>query len=333
MRSVSVFTVLLALPALAWGQDLYAHLHDLSDAEKADRAVAALAKLGERAVPKLIDTAREGGDMTARGWAIVALGRIPTESADAGLRRLQEDGALPVLVRTWAAAARINRAADADELFALAGLQSSYPALERPLKLRFSELLNRGQGMDAGQLLELSRRMPQLQPVISGPLLAGGAAPLVEVMARGKNDDLRRQAAAYLGSLAQSRGAGAVAEAVADAYAFDPDAREVPWSGGALFVPGIQWPKKPATRMVRDLIAWHVWCDVRGKTDNQKQIHNNIRSLSLAGVVGYRSPGWSDIDTEAWLRVWSNFEGKAAVRKLLRAQGAEKRYRELLESL
>jgi acyl-CoA-binding protein len=333
MRSVSVFTALLLMPALSWGQDMYSHLRDLSNSDKADGAVSGLVKIGASAVPKLIDTAREGGDMTARGWAIVALSRIPTDSAGRGLSDLQEDGNLPVLVRTWAAAGRINRAEDPNELFDLAKLQSTFPALDRPLKLRFTALVSSGKGMSAGQLLELSQRMPQLAQMISGPLLAGGAAPLVDVMAHGANDNLRRQAAAYLGSLAQSKGVDEVADAVAEAYRFDGDAKDVPWSGGALFVPGIQWPKAAATRMVRDLVAWHVWCDVRGKSDNQKQIHNNIRSLSLAGVVGYQSPGWNDINTEAWLRVWAKFKGKAAVRKLLRQQDAEKRYRKLLDSL
>ena len=98
----------------------------------------------------------------------------------------------------------------------------------------------------------------------------------------------------------------------------------MPWSGGALFLPGIQWQKRAGTDLVGELIAWHLWCDVRGRGNEQRQIHNNIRSLSLARAVGYQTPGWNDVGTIRWLQIWRHFAGRSAVSAMLREQGLDK---------
>ena len=68
------------------------------------------------------------------------------------------------------------------------------------------------------------------------------------------------------------------------------------------------------------MIAWHVWCDVKGKTAEQNQIHNNIRSLGLAGAAGYQSPGFQPANSVKWLEVWTKCVGKDEVKKLLAEQ-------------
>ena len=315
-----ILAIVLSTPAMAAGA-AEQWLGQLSDPDRARRAVDALVEIGAPAIPDLSSVARRSDDIVARGWAIVALGRIPSTRAIGELEALSNDTAAPALVRTWAAAARIGRATTTDEILESAKLQGSLPALERPLQMQFEELVHAGRAASSvEELLRLAARLPKLKPVVVQTILAKGARPLVKVMTRAQDDTLRREAAGYLGALAQSKGPDTVAKAVVAAYAFRPDARAVPWSGGALYVPGIAWPKREATKLVESLIAWHVYCDVRGQVDLQRQIHNNIRSLSLAGVVGYQSPGWSEASTVQWLQIWSRHAGKSRVRTLLRRQ-------------
>ena len=114
-----------------------------------------------------------------------------------------------------------------------------------------------------------------------------------------------------------------VAKLVLGRLKFDPQATEVPWKGGALFIPGIQWEKENAHQLVDNLIRWYVWCDRNSDNGSQQQIHNNIRGTGLARVVGYRSPGWRNTTTEQWLSVWGGVIGKEKLEALLKEQGAE----------
>ena len=88
------------------------------------------------------------------------------------------------------------------------------------------------------------------------------------------------------------------------AYRFRAGAKRVPWDRGALFIPSLRWTKSTGKQLVGGLIAWHLWAERHNKAALQKQIHNNIRSLSLARVVGYRSPGWKMISLDRWLVIW-----------------------------
>ena len=74
------------------------------------------------------------------------------------------------------------------------------------------------------------------------------------------------------------------------------------------------------TKLVGALIRWHLWCDINGKSDEQQQIHNNIRSLGLARAAGYQSPGWQKADTKAWLSAWGQAVGKDEISDILKEQ-------------
>jgi hypothetical protein len=114
-----------------------------------------------------------------------------------------------------------------------------------------------------------------------------------------------------------------VAAEVAKQLKFDISAKNVPWNGGALFVPGIQWSKEDARKLVGQLIRWNLWCDVRGKTQEQQQIHNNIRSLGLAQAAGYTSPGWNEVDCIAWLKAWGAAVGRTEIEEILKEQDVD----------
>ncbi len=88
-------------------------------------------------VGSLAQQARHGS-LTARGEAIIALSAQRSPAADAALRELHEDEGQDMLVRTWAAAARIQQATSLDELLALSELLQTFPALARPIRLQRS---------------------------------------------------------------------------------------------------------------------------------------------------------------------------------------------------
>jgi len=298
-------------------------INELSDAKTASAAVDALIERGDEAKEQLKGEALEGNDLTRRGWAIVVLGEIGGDDVDALLKKVHEDTKQPELVRTWSAAARVQMTDTTEELIAKAELVKQFPALGRPIGMRLVEALNKdGEEVSAEGVLQVSLQVPQLQQALAPAILAMGSDQLSEVLVTAADQNVRRQAAAYLGTLA-GQGDKGVGKAVIERYSFDAEAEDVAWNGGPLFVPGLQWNKEDAQALVGNLIKWHLWCDVNGKAAEQKQIHNNIRSLSLASAAGYKSPGFNEIDTASWLKIWKEAAGKAAVAEILKEQKLE----------
>ena len=121
--------------------------------------------------------------------------------------------------------------------------------------------------------------------------------------------------------MAQQGNQEGVAKMVTKALEFDDMAENVPWNGGPLFLPGIAWSKQDAQQLVGQLIRWNLWCDIKNKKNEQKQIHNNIRSLGLARAAGYQSPGWNEVDCSAWLQSWGALMGRAEIKEILEQQG------------
>jgi len=298
-------------------------LNQLSKSETAGAAVAALVKRAPESKAQLKGEALEGGDLTRRGWAIVALSEIGGQDVDELLLKVHSDTKQPMLVRTWAAAGRVAMVESTEALIEKATLVASFPALGRPVGMRLVEKLNDGGEASAEGLLSVTLRVPQLRQGLAPAILASGEKKLTAAMATAKDQNVRRQAAAYLGTLA-GQGNKKVGGAVASAYQFDAEAKNVPWRGGPLFVPGIGWAKEDARSLVGSLIAWHLWCDQKGRKAEQKQIHNNIRSLGLARMAGYQSPGFREVGTVRWLQIWKKTAGKEAVAAMLKAQGADK---------
>ena len=76
-----------------------------------------------------------------------------------------------------------------------------------------------------------------------------------------------------------------MAAAVAEALEFDPAAKNVPRLGGPLFVPGIAWPQEEARLLVGNLIRWHLWAERNDRSEEVRQIYNNLRSVALSGAA------------------------------------------------
>jgi len=311
----------------------------LGDPTQSEAAGTALVALGEEAVVPLYAEAVEGLNLATRGWAIVCLAQIGGEGMDQRLSTLQDDARQPELVRTWAAAGRVRLARTTSELTQLAQAVPSMPALGRPIGKRLVALL--GTGSEGGStpvadLIQLSLKIPELQPTLASPILASQPEALVQAMATAEDQQVRRQAAGYLATLA-GQGNTQVAAAVGKAYRFDPEAQAVPWHGGPLFVPGIRWQeqKEEARALAEDLIKWFLFCERNSLTAEMRQLHNNLRSLQLAKAAGYQSPGWREVGILEWLTVWGQAVGMESLKKLLEEQGVarEARYVEILEGL
>lgn len=296
----------------------------LSDAEKADRTVAALVALGDEAVPLLSGEAIEGNDLERRGWAIACLAEIGGAEAAATLRRVHRDPQQSMLVRTWAAAGSLAMMESMKEIVENAPLLQQFPALERPFGLRIlAELDRTNQPASPEKLLQLSLTFPLLQSAIAPRLRDIEAAELTTAMATAEDQNVRRQAAAYLAAIAWQgpKRHQEVSQAIVEQCRFDGEATDVPWSGGPLFVPAVAWNQRHGRQLVGDLIRWHLWCDRHDKLEEKTQIHNNIRSWTLAQAAGYQSPGFQEVDTVAWLTVWREAMGRDEVQEILREQG------------
>ncbi len=332
---IALVLMLLAAPAAApSGPTTRALVQDLAVVEKSQAAVEALVTRGEAAVPELIGAAVEGSDLTSRGWAIVALGRIGGKQAEATILKLSEDPKQPPLVKTWAAAARIGLAADLDAIVKLVPLTAQMPSLGRPLSKRVEAIVARG-NLDADKLLILAANNYQLQQQLVEPILSLGAPALLQAMAHSKDQNARATAAGYVGTIAQRQGKAAnetIGLEVIKLYKFDPAAKAVPWEGGPLYVPNIGWDKQMARALVEGFISWYLWAELNQAKPEQSKISHNLNSLGLANVLGYQ-PEWQDQGVQRWLTIWKGIAGADGLRKLLAQQKVDQdpRYAGLLK--
>ena len=343
--AVLILVVLCCVPSAALAEDstsTEALLERLADPQQGEGCLDAAAALAlenpverTRITEALANQAVADIPMAARGWTIAALAAIPGQDIDELLLQLQTDTAQPELVRTWAAAARVDRCRSVAALIEKADLIQQFPVLGRPIGKRLaSQLQQDDDRTNVEQLLALSLRLPQLQSALAPMILTASEKDLIRVLCGAKDPNIRRQAAAYLGTLAAGENGPAIAAAVADAYRFDPTAEQVCWKGGPLFIPGIDWQRYPAEarRLTDGLIRWVVWCDRYGRTAELRQLHNNLRSLNLARAAGYASPGWQMADAVGWLQSWGAVVGRNQLETLLAEQHAleNPRYRAAL---
>jgi len=347
------------------GNKYYKLIDQLTHPKKVNAAIRSLVAQKSKSMPYLLGEALEGLNLVKRGWSLVALSEIGSNKYNKQLQKLYNNYKEHILVRTWAAATEISFLTKADELLRMARLIYQMRPIQRPIAKR---ILQNTQGkLTSKKLLKIANSIPALRKALAPMIirnfqkenksgLAGlfqlashhywlrqplgkivmGYDPkaLVKVMVKGQTNTVRWHAASYVGAHGRTDPIG-VSNAVIAIYRFSPKAKQVPWKGGALYVPGIQWPRKKARTLVRNLIAWYVWCDHRQKSNQQRQIHNNLRSLGLAQMAGYRSPGWRQSSAESWLRALFQFGGYNSVYTLLKRQNLHNssKYKPLLTSL
>ena len=305
--------------------DMIAQLETSKTAKGAIESIVSFSKESEanreKMIKDLLGVSKTDESITKRGWAIAALGEIGGQDVDEYLLNLHADENQKRVVRTWAAAARVANTRTVNGLMEKANLIQTFPALGRPIGMRIVEkMTSDSESADPEKVMAVTQKVPQLQTALAPMIVAFGPEKLGNVMLSAKDQNVRRIAAGYMGTVAQQGAADDVAKTTISQLTFDSSATTVPWSNGPLFVPGIKWSKEDATSLVGSLVRWHLWCDVNGKAQEQQQIHNNIRSLGLARAAGYKSPGWNKGDCKAWLQSWGEVVGKAGIEQILQEQ-------------
>ena len=296
----------------------------LADPVHREAALEELVRRKNRGV--LTEVARGDGDVAARGWAVVGLARVGGEGVDDTLQALHQPGQ-PMLVRTWAAAARVGRAERLDDLRELAVLQGQLPALDRPLRLRVEALMG---SASVEALLGLSQA-PALARVVA-PIIVERAtgAELVRLMVRHPDDAVRRQAAAFAATKGSGEGRQEVADSVTRELGLPRAGSPIPWEGGALYVPGIAWGERDGRRLVRTLMAWWLRLEADGRRDELRPVWNNLYSYQLLTGSGYDMS--LQADPRQLVAALVRVEGRGNARELLSriGLGGDARFREVV---
>ena len=274
----------------------------------------------ESTIANLVILVATDGEIPQKGWAIAALGKIGGQDVDEQLLGIHATPNVDPLVKTWAAAARVANTKTMPGLIEKANLLREFPALGRPISQRGRENLG---DSSAEQVIQVGTKIPSLRTALATRIFAFGSNELVQVMSTSTDQNTRRQAAGYLGAMANQGDKEDVAVSVIKRLEFVANAADVPWSGGALFVPGMQWPKAEARTLARTLVCWHAWCHKNGKPDEARQVHNNLSSLNLARAAGYELTRGRRAETnaETWIEVWSKAFGNDEAQAIRNAVG------------
>jgi hypothetical protein len=280
--------ILLLLPILALGcaqanagrTSTRSLIKQLANDELAPSAAASLITIGKSAISPLSEVVVSHESMVARGWAVVAVARIGGSKAKTLLDKWSTNSDLPELVRTWSAAARTN----------------GQPALKKPWNKQALKVLQESGTLDGGDLttmLELVNSNRQLASAVAPAIIKQPTKKLAKLMFTSKNNNLRRQAASYLGSKANKEGVGEVAPELVKLYRYSTKRgkKGIFWKGGGLFVPGIQWPRPQARKLMFNLIQWLQYTEGQGMRGESRQLMNNLRSVSLHRQAGIRVRG------------------------------------------
>ena len=328
------------LTSLDSQDEMIAKLETSKTAKSAIESIVANAKESdsnrETMIKKLLGVVSIDENIPKRGWAIAALAEIGGQDVDEYLLNVHANNAQNTVVRTWAAAARVSMTRTTNGLIEKANLIRQFPSLGRPIGMRIvEEMKENSEEVTASQVLEVALKVPQIAAALAPVITAYTPQELTEVMVDGNVPQVRRMAAGYLGAIAGQGKREEVATSVVESLAFDAMAKDVPWKGGALFLPAISWQKPEATKLVGELVRWMLWCDVNNKQEEKNQLHNNLRSLALARVAGYKSPGWQNVDTNAWLLAWGSVVGRKGIEEILKEQDliASGKYGAVLNSL
>ena len=312
----------------------------LIDPNKVDFALRTIVARGNKAVADLISASSANNDLAIRGWAIVCLSQIGGKQVDNHLLRLHANFQEPALLRTWAAAARVQMAKSSADLLKLSGLVRQFPSLSLPIATKLQKLLaKKPNSVNLRQLLRITMTIPELHKSLSENILSRGPKPFVNVMISEKDVRVSREAAGFLVELSNQK-YKKVAARVNAAFQFDPNITGIPWSNGQLVVPGLKWKQKDARKLVRSLISWHIWCEENLPNDRstrfklQRPLEAALKSSNLASAAGYRvNPGIRKADD--WLLVWGRTVGKAEIEQMLQEQNLEAklRYKKILNTL
>ena len=297
--------------------DVNSIIDEILESTDRDAAISRVKSVGN-AIPALVSVVRDDEDINRRGWAIICLQEIGGPKVANALDQIAGDGSKPPLVRTWAAAARIEDAKHFEDIQRFASLCNELPALRRPLRLRVLKLLNENEpALSAEHLLRLTAADSQLQQALAPILLKLSPADLAQLMVTADGVNIRQQAATWLATM-KTQNVKGVNKAVTSALAFDKNAGTPPWGSGPLYVPGVNWSKPETVALINELTAWFIWCEANEQRDQISKITTNLNSWQLMNAAGFRSV---PSNGEAWLKEWEKIVGVDAAKELMRRTG------------
>lgn len=259
--------------------------------------------------------------LLSRGRLIVTLAGMPSPSVRTELQR-QRDAEQNELVRVWLNAALAITATDLAELIES---EAWIPTggLERPVRLRGEALMADREALSTEQALQLLGRTGHCQRILAPALLARGFDELVNCLYKAQEDSARRLAAGLVASLGGEDLENTQLKLLS-ALAFHPSAETVPWRGGALYVPSVNWGTLQARMLVREFLSWMIWCDRRPGFEGEVQVlQNNLRSVGLIRVAGFQPPNSARVAD--WVAAYGNSYGEIELERLLAGLGSDRR--------
>ena len=295
----------------------------LYDSKTAPSGIEQLVDVGVPALSSLETLLSKSKDLIAKGWAIQAIAKMKTPDSKEILTKIEKDKTQETLVRTWAASALIQFCTTTDDLLTMMPLVKQYPALSRPVGIQLARLSG---GLDPLQALDMSLKIPQLKEALQDTILSGEPSILIEAMLTHADMTIRRQSAAYLATMGRTN--AATIPALIKAYDFTPQATQVMWNGGPLYVPSVSWDKENGTALFAHLVSWYLFCDKKGLRQEKKQLYNNMRSVTLLGAIGM--PRYIQNSTEEILKAFKGVVGSRQLQIMLEEQGMKKQYAHVL---
>lgn len=295
----------------------------LYDSKTAKQGVEKLVEAGDVSLSSIETLLIQSDDLIAKGWSIQAVAQMKSEASKKMLVDLEQDEQQETLVRTWAAASLIQLCSTTEELLEKISLVKKYPALSRPVGLQLDRLSG---GLNSLQALQMSLDIPQLKDLLQEKIISGKPGILIEAMLTHADVKIRRESAGYLAAMGRSN--KATVPALLKAYDFTPQATQVRWAGGALYVPSISWDKENGTALFAHLVSWYLFCDKKGLSQEKQQLYNNMRSVTLLGAIGM--PRYIKNNTGEILKAFHGVVGSRQIQIMLEEQGLKKKYAHVL---
>ena len=310
----------------------------LDEPEKSKMALKQLKSRGRAAYPYLIARYKnEESSVTERGYCLALLTEAPDKNVLPAVEKVARSSSSP-LVKLWSQAALVKmtdtpkdllvmfdaayakKHGDPDKNGRVMPLQAD---LQRPIALKlkgWSEKLSLEEQL---RFLGLSSRMgrvanvsPTISNVISPMLKKAKISDLVSLMFNSEGQEIRRLSAALLAGFKDNK-RKEVFSSVMEELTVRSDAKQVPWAGGALFLPQFRNMNKSESReLITGLTRWSVWTELNETQAAQvKPLENNLRSYSLWTAAGSKAQDWRRAKGgKGWL---------AAYRKLMGAKAAQ----------
>ena len=330
-----------ASQAQVYSRDTVDLINRLDDPEESREAIKSLEAKGMAAQPYLLARYQnEEASLTERGYCLALAVRNPDKAVSKSVREVVSKTSSP-LVKLWSQAALVELTTTPEELLALFdaatekrldpdqqfGVIPIGIELQRPIALKLKDwddqltledrLMFLGLAQSAGQAANVS---PNISAVITPSLKAVDPKELVDLMFTSRNQEVRRLSAALLAGFNEDK-RKVVFAAVMEKLQVGGQAKEVPWVGGALFLPQFSnMNKSEATELITGLTRWSVWTDLHKTPPAQvTPIENNLRSYSLWQAAEGGSLNWRNAKGgPGWLEVFSKLKGAAAAKALLK---------------